>query len=155
MLPPLVLCLLALAACDRGGSADAPAADAEARRGLYTLRATGAGPVPALLGEAIGCRYTAAAGHVALLSRARYEAMLVRVRECDAGAAPDTTFMDQGLGSFTTKGDTLRFQLATGGTSGVGAFHGDTLTVQGTGQTMHYVRDAELSEQLIRTDTAK
>lgn len=147
----LLLAPLLLWGCDRRGDR----AEGPDVRGVYTLQRTAAGPLPAVLGTRAGCTYTASAGHVVLLSGSRYEAALIRVRQCESPeAGVDTFFTDEGLGSYVAAGDSLRFQLATGGTSGVGAFRGDTLVVRGTGQTMFYLRDPKLSEQLLASDTA-
>lgn len=152
---PVVLLLLSLAACD-GEEAAPPAAEGRDLRGLYTLRATAAGPIPVPLGSRSGCTFTAEAGHLSLLARNRFEAMLVRSRRCETPAAgTDTVFMDQGRGVYTTAGDSLRFQFQNGGIAGLGSIRGDTLTVAGPGQTMRYVRDPALSEELLATDSAQ
>ena len=133
-IPILLAAALRAGGCDRSeGRAPRPNL-----AGVYALQRTEVGPVPAVLGTRAGCTYTAAAGHVVLLPGNQYEAALIRVRECESPEA--------GV-------DTLRFQLATGGTSGIGTFRGDTLVVRGTGQTMYYLRDEKLSAELLAADT--
>ena len=149
-IPILLAAALRAGGCDRSeGRAPRPNL-----AGVYALQRTEVGPVPAVLGTRAGCTYTAAAGHVVLLPGNQYEAALIRVRECESPeAGVDTFFTDEGTGSFAADGDSLRFQLATGGTSGIGTFRGDTLVVRGTGQTMYYLRDEKLSAELLAADT--
>lgn len=149
---PFLLLALALAAgCDRETAAEAPDL-----RGVYTLQRTDVGPVPVVLGSREGCTYTAAAGHVVLFDSVSYEAALIRERKCEGEAAPpDTVFTDEGRGRYVVEGDSLRFEFAQGATSGFGSFKGDTLVVRGTGQTMYYLRDEQMTQQILQTDTAR
>ena len=145
----LLLALPALASCDRADPTDA------APTGIYVLVRTADGEVPAVLGTRAGCTYRAEAGHVALMPQQRYEAMLIRSRQCETPEmGTDTAFRDQGLGTYEVAQDSLVFQQATGEPAGVGRFQNDTLVVQGPGQTLFYTRDEELSRQAAALDSA-
>jgi hypothetical protein len=133
MLPALSL----LAACER--EVPEPAAEAPVEETTYELVRTQAGELPALLGEAEGCRYMAAAGAVTLTGDRQFYASMIRMRSCEGEMTADT-IMDTGGGRYRIEGDSLYFQYGGGGSAGVGLLAGDSLVVRGPGQTLTYRR---------------
>jgi hypothetical protein len=139
-LPGIVLAaglLLGLGACG-------DAAEPELER--FELARTQAGELPALLGERGGCRFEAVEGSVELGLDGAYVAELLRRRLClphvlgDTIREAETTFSDRGEGTYTTKGDSVFFRFSSGASAGFGVLYGDTLVVQGPGQTLYYHR---------------
>lgn len=111
--------------------------------GRYTLFRTGAGELPAFLGEQNGCRHEVVGGWLELQRGNAYEAVLQRTENCGGSmAAAVDTVTDEGKGSYEIVGDSLRFVYGAGGTSGMGALAGDTLVVIGPGQTLFYRRES-------------
>lgn len=125
---------LTLAACG-----DAEHASPE---GKYSLVRTGAGELPALLGTNEGCRYEAVGGSVEMRSENKYDAVLLRRRHACSSGLPDTVFRDSGSGTFRVERDSVFFRFTGGASAGEGVLRGDSLVVQGPGQTLHYRRAA-------------
>lgn len=127
-----------LAACDR---------EAERPTGSFTLVATQRGPLPAVLGDRDNCVYSAVGGSV-VLEPDSFRAEMLRERRCLAPESSDTlpdwtvdTLTDRGRGTFEVVGDSLFFRDRRGVGTGLGALRGDSLTVVGPQQTLHYTRD--------------
>lgn len=118
----------------------------ERKLGRFELARTQAGELPAPLGEMGGCRFEVAGGAVELKPDGAYTAELQHRRFCLPHAMGDiideaeTTFPDKGEGTYTVEGDSVFFRFSSGASSGFGALSGDTLVVQGLGQTLHYHR---------------
>jgi hypothetical protein len=133
LLPALSL----LAACER--EVPEPVPEAPVEETTYELIRTQAGELPALLGEAEGCRFMTAAGAVTLTDDLQFFASMIRTRTCGAEMVTDT-LVDTGGGRYSIEGDSLHFRYDGGGSAGAGLLAGDSLVVRGTGQTFTYRR---------------
>lgn len=136
--PLLLLLAGALAACER---------EAGRPTGAFTLVATQRGPLPAVLGDRDNCIYSAVGGSV-VLEPDSFRAEMLRERRCLAPRSSDSipdwsvdTLTDRGRGTFEVSGDTLFFRNRRGVGTGLGTLRGDSLTVVGPQQTLHYTRD--------------
>lgn len=129
----LVSLVCLVAACNRAAPGE----------GRYTLVRTGAGELPAPLGERDGCTHEVIGGWVELQADDAYQAVLQRTESCGGSlAATVDTIVDEGRGTYEIVGDSVRFVYDFGPTAGMGALAGDTLVVIGPGQTLVYRRES-------------